>query len=173
MKHFILYFFIMMFFIFFIVIFGRFAVEYLSVLCVNERYNGAVSYAGWSGFQFCDLERYATRKELANREYRYIYLKDDTATRNEIKNKIADNLNLNADLSPKANSFLEDPVELVEINIYNPDVLPVTLKGQEYNVTTIEIVAKIIVTMPFGEKKSYEKRTIVNADTFLMDIQKE
>ncbi|MBN2794465.1 MAG: hypothetical protein JXR88_03595 [Clostridia bacterium] len=173
MRNFVLYFFLAMFFILIMVILGRFSVEYLGALCVNQRYDSAVTYAGWSGFQYCDLERYATRKNLANREYRYIYLQDNSEMRKAITDKMIENLKLNADMSPKDDSFLEDAVEIVGINIYNPDSLPAVINGREYNVTTIEIVTRIQVILPFGEKKTYTKRTIVNADTFLMRAQKE
>lgn len=166
-------FFIVMFFVLFIVTISSFSIEYLGVLCVNQRIDSGISYAGWSGFYYYDLERYAVRKDLSKREYRNIYLEDSVSVREAIKKKIVSNLKLNEDMTPRENGFLEDTVELIEINIYNPDVLPVTIEGKEYDVTTIEIVTRVILKPPLGDKKSYIKRTIVNANTFLIDEQKE
>jgi len=164
---------LMMFFVLLIVIISVFTTKYLTVLCTNARIDSGLSYAAWSGFYHYDLEQYASRRELSKREFRNIYLEDNQETRNAIKEKILHNLRLNTDLTPKEESFLDDPFEIVTINIYNPDDLPVTISGRDYSVTTIEIVTRVILKPPLSDKRTYTKRTIVNADTFLIDEQKE
>ena len=162
-----------MIFVLLIIVLGVFRTEYLSIVCINNRIDSGLSYAAWSGFYHYDLERYATRKELDKREYRNIYLKDNQEIRDTIRESIIYNLRLNPDLTSKGNSFIRDSLEIVAINIYNPDDLPITLGGNIYSVTTIEIVTKVKFKVPLGEEKLFTKRTIVNADTFLIDEQKE
>ncbi len=164
---------IMMFFVLFLVVFSVFTTEYLSILCANARIDSGISYAAWSGFYHYDLERYASRRDLGEREIRDIYLEDNQVIRTSIKDKIIHNLKLNTDFTPKENSFLEEPFEIVAINIYNPDDLPISILGIEYNVTTIEIITRFMFKVPLADKRTYTKTTVVNADTFLIEGQKE
>ncbi len=142
-------------------------------VCLNQRIENALVVSCMTGFYYYDLEHYASRTELSDRELREIHLEDNSIIRTAIRENIKYNLKLNAEYTPGENSFLEDVVEIEEINIYNPEDLPVTIGGKEYNITTIELLAKTTFKVPLLEKKIYTKRIIVNANTFLIESQKE
>lgn len=155
----------------FLIVLGTGLVEYKIALQMNKRVETALSVACFGGFAFYDLEHYAHRKALDKKEVRLVVLEDSSRVKEKITELVIKNLRLNDDLTPKEDSYMIGSIEIVEINIYNPDDLPVTLEGREYHATTIELIARVPFKMPLGEVELKEKRIIVNADTFLVSSQ--
>lgn len=140
-------------------------------LITNERVETALIASGWSGFSFIELTDFSLRKEMGSRELRNVVIKKTSATTDNIKALIKSNLKLNDDLSPTRESFLLSSLRIAEINIYNPDELPVVINGEEYDLTTIELRVEVPVKVPNGPVKYFEKTVIVNANSFLTDEQ--
>jgi len=145
--------------------------DFKVALITNNRVETALIASGWGGFTYVDMEELAVRKELTSKEYRDITINRSSQAINKITELIRLNLNLNLDLSPSGESFLLAPLVIEQINIYNPEDLPVILKGREYNVTSIEIRVKVPLKVPAGTVKYFEKTVVVSSNSFLTGEQ--
>lgn len=138
----------------------------------SNRTEGDLVASGWAAYSQYDYEAFASRKDIADREGRAIWL-DETAAKAAVEAAIRQNMKLDSSNVPMAGSYLVKTGTAVSlaIDIINPDELPYTLaNGKIINETAIHIRAALPV-----ERKAPHVRTkdlYVMADTFLISRQK-
>jgi len=136
----------------------------------GHRVQGDALAAGWAAFSDYDLEAFATREQINDREPRHIYLDRVLATQT-VEDYLKENMKLDDGYYPLSGSYIRRNFPMgVIITIINPDQLPYDMGGGNMlNETAIYLELNVPIRK---EDPPYLMKTLyVTADSFLISDQ--
>lgn len=141
----------------------------IEVYTLGNKIEDSLIAAGWAGFSEADMDQLARRTELSDEQKRDVYL-NKTAAEELCLEYIRKNLKLDSGNRPTGESYIpckNEPVEILEITVLNPDDLPgICSKGASIGRTTIHIVVRIPVDVAFLGRRHLEKHVDVDVKAF-------
>lgn len=158
------------FIILIIILLSIFLIEIITIVSLGNRVENSLIGAGWAGFSELDIELMGERAGgIDNPEKRDIVL-DKIRADLVVRQYIRENLKLDSLNYPTESSYIKhrgSPVIIEEINIYNPNDLPVVLNGTTVTRTTIQIIVQIPMDV-MGMGMIYaRKNVLVDIDSFM------